>query len=247
MKIIEVYFAAKSVLLTQRQYWKDFGRNNVPYGRTIQRLVAIFQKDRKCGRCQQRLTSFIIWHNSWEYSWFRGTPWGRNWHFENIRNILWRYQSKDWKWPWLSGFEWVEQCQPLWPLQGICYTSCLWKFGHQTLNCPSVRYIHCFFQNLSCIAGVRRTDFEAKYASMIFIDCCIINRPVGSILASKESPRPAVYTTRKMWKKSRKTQLWNEKQYRSLFLDHFANVYFTDKAKHNVRGELKVLNCKNEI
>ena len=115
------------------------------------------------------------------------------------------------------------------------------------MNCPSVRYIHCFFQNLSCIAGVRRTDFEAKYASMIFIDCCIINRPVGSILASKESPRPAVYTTRKMWKKSRKTQLWDEKQYRSLFLDHFANVYFTDKAKHNVKGELKVLNCKNEI
>ena len=101
MKIIEVYFAAKSVLLTQRQYWKDFGRNNVPYGRTIQRLVAIFQKDRKCGRCQQRLTSFIIWHNSWEYSWFRGTPWGRNWHFENIRNILWRYQSKDWNDPGL--------------------------------------------------------------------------------------------------------------------------------------------------
>ena len=47
---------------------------------------------------------------------------------------------------------------------------------------------------------VRRTDFVAKYASMIFIHCCVANRPVGSILVSKESPRPAVYTTWKIWK-----------------------------------------------
>ena len=39
-KIIEVYFAAKSLLLTQRQCRKDFVRNSVPDGRTIQRLVA---------------------------------------------------------------------------------------------------------------------------------------------------------------------------------------------------------------
>ena len=44
MKINEVYFAAKSVLLTQRQCRKDFGRNNVPDGRTIQRLVGNFRK-----------------------------------------------------------------------------------------------------------------------------------------------------------------------------------------------------------
>ena len=44
IKIIEAYFAAKSVLLTQRQCRKDFGRNNVPDGRTIQRLVAKFRK-----------------------------------------------------------------------------------------------------------------------------------------------------------------------------------------------------------
>ena len=45
MKIIEEYFAAKSVLLTKRQCRKkNFGKNNVPNGRTIQRLVAKFQK-----------------------------------------------------------------------------------------------------------------------------------------------------------------------------------------------------------
>ena len=39
IKIIEAYFAAKSVLLTQQLWRKDFGRNNVPDGRTVQRLV----------------------------------------------------------------------------------------------------------------------------------------------------------------------------------------------------------------
>ena len=42
---------------------------------------------------------------------------------------------------------------------------------------------------------LRRTDFVAKYASMIFIGCCVVNCPVGSMLLSKESPRPTVYTT----------------------------------------------------
>ena len=66
---------------------------------------------------------------------------------------------------------------------------------------------------------VRRTDFVAKYASMIFNRCCVVNRLVGSILMWKESPRPAVYTTWKVWKIC-KTQLWDEKQNRALFLDH---------------------------
>ena len=59
IKIIEAYFTAKSVLLTQWQCRKDFGRNNVPDGRTIQRLVAKFRKTDACsiselrGRCSQ--------------------------------------------------------------------------------------------------------------------------------------------------------------------------------------------------
>ena len=46
---------------------------------------------------------------------------------------------------------------------------------------------------------VRRTDFVAKYASMISLRCYFV--PVGSILVSKESPRPDVYTTWEIWKK----------------------------------------------
>ena len=72
-----------------------------------------------------------------------------------------------------------------------------------TLSLPkSLLHCHC----------VRRTDFVTKYTSMIFIGCCVVNRPVGSILVSKESLRPAVYTTRKMWKKFCKIQLWDKKK-----------------------------------
>ena len=70
-------------------------------------------------------------------------------------------------------------------------------------------FLHCRF--------VRRTDFAAKYASMIFISCCVAWCPLGSILVSKESHRPAVYATWKIWKKNCKTQLWDEKQNRALF------------------------------
>ena len=44
IKIIELYFVTKSVLLTQRQCRRDFGRNNVPVRRTVQRLVAKFRE-----------------------------------------------------------------------------------------------------------------------------------------------------------------------------------------------------------
>ena len=68
----------------QCTYWKD----NSTFGGQI-------SEDRKCGRCSQRPRSFIVRHNSWEYSKFTETPWGfpqkintlsfkRNWHFENI-------------------------------------------------------------------------------------------------------------------------------------------------------------------
>jgi len=45
-KIVEAYFATKSVILTQRQCRRDFGRDKVPDKRAIERLVA---KSRKTG------------------------------------------------------------------------------------------------------------------------------------------------------------------------------------------------------
>ena len=44
IKIIEAYFATKSVLLTQQQSRRDFGRNNVHDRRTIQPLVVKFRE-----------------------------------------------------------------------------------------------------------------------------------------------------------------------------------------------------------
>ena len=66
---------------------------------------------------------------------------------------MWRCPSKDWKWLWVVGFEQFEWRQPLRPLWGICHTSCLPKFGHQTLNCIIIR---CTVpgKNHSCISAV---------------------------------------------------------------------------------------------
>ena len=63
---------------------------------------------------------------------------------------------------------------------------------------------------------VRRTDFVAKCASIIFTCCCVVNCSFGSILVSKESHRPAVHTAWEIWKRTVK-QLWGEKQNRVLF------------------------------
>ena len=80
----------------------------------------------------------------------------------------------------------------------VCHTSCLLKFGHQTLNCPSIRYIvpakifpalPMCQKNWFC-GKVRLDDFYLLLRSIA---------PLGSILVSKESPRAAVYSTWKIW------------------------------------------------
>ena len=54
IKIIEAYFAAKSVLLSHRLCRKGFGRNSVPDGRTMQHLVAKFQKTENVADAHKR-------------------------------------------------------------------------------------------------------------------------------------------------------------------------------------------------
>ena len=76
IKIIEAYFATKSVLLTKRQCRKDFGRNNLPDERTIQRLVVKF---RKTG-------SVADAHKDRDHSSFGIIP-------ENIQNLRERYED----------------------------------------------------------------------------------------------------------------------------------------------------------
>ena len=70
----------------------------------------------------------------------------------------------------------------------------------------------------------RRTAFVTKYASTIFIGCCTVNRPIGSILVSKESPRSAVYTTWKLWKKIVKHSFEMESKIGRLF---WTTLYFS--------------------
>ena len=54
IKIIEAYFATKSVLLTERKCWRDFGRNNVLDRRAIQRLMAKFRETGSVADAPQR-------------------------------------------------------------------------------------------------------------------------------------------------------------------------------------------------
>lgn len=49
IKIVEAYFATKSVVQTQRQYARDFGRGDVPARRIIERLIAKFKETGSVG------------------------------------------------------------------------------------------------------------------------------------------------------------------------------------------------------
>ena len=237
IKIIEAYFTAKSVLLTQWQCRKDFGRNNVPDGRTIQRLVAKFRKTDA-----RKPRSFIVRHNSWEYSEFTGTPWGfprkstRRLSQENgiSRTSVLRILHDDLKlFPYKIQIlqrqtdqnkaeretfcedisQRIENDPGLLDLNdlndvdnnGLCGASATLPVFR---NLATKRWIVLLSgtlflpKSLLHFGCVGRTDFVAKYASTIVIGCCVVNRPAGSILVSKESPRPVVYTTWKIWKKN---------------------------------------------
>ena len=259
IKIIEAYFATKSVPLTQQQCRNDFGRNNEPDRRTIQCLVAKFQKTGTVADA----------HKDWYHLLFGIIP-------ENIQN-LWECHEES---PRKSTCRLSQETGilkktvlrilhddlKLFPYkiqilqrqtdqnkaeQETFYEDISQRIENDTglldLNDLNVDHFglcgasatlavsrnlatKCWIALLSgklflpksllhcCCVG--RTDFVAKYTSMTFISCCIANRPVGSILVSKEFPRPAAYTTWKIWKKTCKTQLWDEKQNRLLFLDH---------------------------
>ena len=259
-----MYFAAKSVLLTQRQCRKDFGRNNVPDGKTIQPLVFKFRKtgsvaDAHKGR--DRSSFGIIPRNiqnlRGRHGDFPRKPTRRLSRETGIsRTSILRILHDDLKFfpykililPRQTDQNQAERetiCEDITQRiendSGLLDLNDLNDVGHcgfcgasATLpvsrNLATKRWIVLLSGTLflpKCLLHcccVRRTDFVAKCTSMILIGCCLANRPVGSILVSKESSRSAVFTTWKIWKKNCKAQLWDEKQNRALFLDH--PVYF---------------------
>ena len=135
---------------------------------------------------------------------------------------MWRYSSKDWKWPWLYGFEQFERCRPLWPLWVICHSSCLPKFGYQTLNCPSIRHIAS--DKISPIFPLCQKNW---FCGKAYLD------DFYPLLRSKSSSCIHIGIKRisqicwlhhpQNMDKSCKTQLWNEKHNRTFFLGHPVN------------------------
>ena len=207
----------------QERFWQEqctWWKDNSTFGGQI-------SEDRTCGKCSQRLRSFIVRHNSWEYSEFTGTSWDI-WRTSVLRilhddlnlfpykiQILQRQtdQNKAERETFCEDIsQRIENDPGLLDLNdlndvdhcGLCGASAAlpvsrnlaakwWIVLLSGILFLSKSLLHC-----RC---VRRTDFVANYASLIFIGCCVVNRPFGSILVSKESPRPAFYTTWKIWKK----------------------------------------------
>ena len=247
MKIIEVCFAAKSVLLTQRQCRKDFGRNNVPDGRTIQRLVGNFRKtgsvaDAHKGR---HCSSFGVIPENIQNLWERHeesprkstrrllqetgisrTSVFRTLH-DDLKLFLYKIQilqrqtdqneaERETFWEDIS--QGIENDPGLLDLNdlndfdhcGLCGASATLLVSrnlatkHRIVLLSGTLFLPKSLLHCRC---VRRTDFVAKYASMIFINCCVVNCPIGSILVSKEPPRSAVYTARKIREKIVKRNL----------------------------------------
>ena len=102
---------------------------------------------------------------------------------------------------------------------GICHTSCLPKFGHQRLNCPSIRCIApakispalpLCQKNWFC-GKVRLGDF---YLLLRSIASCSFRNGVKRI-----SQACCLHNLKNM-EKNCKIQLWDEKQNRVLFLNH---------------------------
>ena len=122
----------------------------------------------------------------------------------------------------------------MWPLLGICYTSCLPKFGHQPLNCPSIRYIvpAKIFSTLplcqkNWFCGKGRLDninrlLRSKSSSWIHIGVKRISQ------ACRRHHQKNI-------EKNCKTQPWDEKQNRALFLDHPVSGHIRTTVTDNMR------------
>ena len=214
IKIIEAYFATKSVLLTQRKCRRDFEKNNVPDRRTIQRLMDKFRETESVADVSQRPQWSTLFKS------FKSNKPGSF-------SIVWRISSQNVS---PSALFWSVCLRKIWVLKGKSLTSSwrilktdvleitvscerqrvdflgdssrrcrkFWIFSGITPNderCRSLWASATFsiFRNLSTkrwtilLSGtlflpksllhchcVRRTDFVAKYASMIFIRCCVV-------------------------------------------------------------------------
>ena len=131
---------------------------------------------------------------SWNSSFLWETACGFSWGFLKavlqILNIL-----RNYGWPLVMMLTTLA-------FVGICHTSCLLKFGNQTFTCPS-----------SCC--IRKTDFVVDdFYSLL----CIITSSWIHIGVKRISQACCLHHLKNM-EKNCKTQLWDEKQNRSLFLD----------------------------
>ena len=107
----------------------------------------------------------------------------------------------------------------MWPLLGISYTSCLPKFGHQTFNYPSVRYIVCA-KNFSALPLCQKNWFCGK-GRLDNIYRLLCSKSSSWIhIGVKRISQDCCQHHLKNIEKNCTAQLWDEKQNKALFLDH---------------------------
>ena len=116
-------------------------------------------------------------------------------------------------------------------ISGIYHTSCLPILGHQTINCPSIRYIFPA-KILPALLLCQKNWFWSK---ILLDDFYPFLRSIASSwihIGVKIFSRPAVCITWNIWTKICKTQLWGEKKTRHLFLDHVVCIIFNFNRLH---------------
>ena len=102
---------------------------------------------------------------------------------------------------------------------GLCHTSCLSKFGHQTLNCPSIRYI-VPAKISPALPLYQKNWFSDKVRLDDFYP---LLRSVASTwihIGVKRISQACCLHHLKNMEKNCKTQFWDEKQNRVLFSGH---------------------------
>ena len=107
---------------------------------------------------------------------------------------------------------------------GICHTSCLPKFGHQTLNCPSIRYI-VLAKTSPAFQLCQKNWFCGKVCLDDFYLLLHSKSSSWIHIGIKRISQACCLHHLKDMEKNCKGQLWDEKQNRALF---WTTLYVSD-------------------
>ena len=119
----------------------------------------------------------------------------------------------------------------------ICHTSCLLKFGHQTLNCPSIRYI-VPAKIFPALPLYQKNWFCGKVRFDYFYPLLRSTPSPWTHIGVKKISQACYLHHLKNMEKNWKTQLWDEKQIGYFF---WTTLYLVTKNIHSLSTSTYVL------